>query len=88
MRPPRVIRCVCLLFDPLVPVVAIPIESARAMPVKDDLVTTKDESRRLVLIANVERVLEPVLNVGAPLHILSSCPYLSSGNCKLPEECL
>lgn len=34
-----------------------------------DIVTTQDPGGRLVLVADVQRVIEPVLDISAPLHI-------------------
>lgn len=54
MRPPRVIRRIRLLPYPLVPIVAISVECACAVTIEDNLVAAEDESRGLVLVANIE----------------------------------
>lgn len=69
MRPPRVIRRILLLLYPLVPVVAVPIESANAMPVYADIIAAKDPCSRLVLVSHGQGVVEPIGDVGAPLSL-------------------
>lgn len=83
MRPPRVIRRILLLLYPLVPVVAVPIESANAMPVYPDIIAAKNPCSRLVLVSHGQGVVEPVGDVGTPLPLpLSACQdpgvYISS----------
>lgn len=51
MRAARVIRCVCLLFDPLVPVVTIAYESPDTMAIDPHVIASENECRRLILVA-------------------------------------
>lgn len=67
MRATRVIGCVRLLLDPLVPIVSVAVQCPDTMPIDADVVTTNYKRRRLVLVSNRERRVQPVLNVGAPL---------------------
>ena len=64
----RIIRCVGLLLDPLIPVVSVAVQSTNAMAINADIVTAKNEGRGLVLIANWKRCIEPILDVSAPLQ--------------------
>lgn len=69
VRSARVVGGVVLLADEVVPVVTVAVESAGAMALDADIVATQDPGGRLVLVAHVQRVVEPVLNVGAPLEM-------------------
>lgn len=67
VRAARVVGCVFLLFDPLVPVVAVSIEGADAMAIDTDVVPTEHECGGLVLVSIWNGCVEPVLNVCTPL---------------------
>ena len=67
MRSTRVVGAVLLLLDPFVPDVPVAVQGASAVPVDDNVVSTEDESSRLVLVADIQRVLEPIINVLAEL---------------------
>lgn len=57
-----------MLLDPLIPDVPVSIQGAAAVPVEDDAFSAKNKRSRLVLIPNVQRVFEPILNVCAELY--------------------
>lgn len=67
VRAARVVGRVVLVGDPEVPGIAVAVEGAGAVAVKDDVAAAEDEGRRLVLVADVEGGVEPVGNVCAPL---------------------
>lgn len=67
VRSTRVVGCIWLLHDPLVPVVSVSVQCTDAMAIDPDIVTPEDERRRLILVANRKRRVQPVLDVSAPL---------------------
>lgn len=71
MRSSRKIGLVCLLRDEFVPGIPVSVEGSVAVAVNLYLVTAEDKRRGLVLVADLERVLEPVLNIFAPLRALN-----------------
>lgn len=68
MRPAGIVGRIRLLFYPLIPSVAITIERAHAVAIDPDIITSEDKRSRLVLIADIQRVVQPVLNVSTPLQ--------------------
>ena len=74
MRPSGEIGLVLLMRDKLIPSISVAIQGAGAMAVNVNVVSAHDESGRLVLVADIERVLQPVLDICAPLLIISQDP--------------
>jgi hypothetical protein len=66
-RSSRIVGRVGLFADPLVPVVTIAIKSTCSMAVDLEVVTTENECCRLILVTDWEGVIEPVLDICAPL---------------------
>jgi hypothetical protein len=64
----RIVRCVGLLLDPLIPVVSIAIQRTDPVTIDADVVAAKDESRGLILVTDRKGCVEPVLDVSAPLR--------------------
>lgn len=67
MRPSRVIRCIRLLPNPAVPQSSAAIQNTCSKTIELDSISTKDPRCGLVLIADEERVVQPVQNVRSPL---------------------
>lgn len=67
MWPAGIVGRVRLLADPLVPVIAIAIERSCPVAVDANIITAKYQCRRLVLVPDIHRVVEPVLDISAPL---------------------
>jgi hypothetical protein len=63
-----IVGLVFLLGDEPVPSIAVSVESAGAVAVDEHPVAAEDECRRLVLVSNLQRVVEPVLDVCTPLR--------------------
>lgn len=66
-----IVRSVLLLLNPLVPIVAVAVECTLAVAIDYNIVTAQDESSGVILVSNVERVVEPVINIGTPLYAIS-----------------
>ena len=62
-----VIGCVWLFLDPLIPVIAIAIESAYSMATDANIIASEDKGGRLILIPDREGVVQPILYIGTPL---------------------
>lgn len=69
MRPSGVIRLVRLLADERIPHISISIQRAHSAATHPHILAAKHKRRRLVLVADRQGVVEPVLNIGAPLYI-------------------
>lgn len=67
MWPAGIVGRVRLLSDPLVPVIAITIERSCPMAVDADIITADYQGSRLVLVPDIHGVIEPVLDISAPL---------------------
>lgn len=62
-----VVGTILLLLNPLVPDVSIPIESASAMSIDNNVFSSENKSSRLVLVPDIKGIFEPILDVGAKL---------------------
>lgn len=65
--PTGVVGRVGLLFDPLIPVVAIAIEGSCTMSIDTDVVSAEYERSGLVLVADCNGMIEPVIDICTPL---------------------
>lgn len=63
----RVVRSVWLFSNPFVPVVSVAIKRAFSVAIDLQIISAENEGCRLVLVADREGVIEPVLDVCAPL---------------------
>ena len=68
VRAAGVIGCVFLLFDPLVPVIAVSVEGTDTMAIDTDVIPAEHKRCGLVLVAIRNRCVKPVLDVGTPLE--------------------
>lgn len=69
VRSARIVGCVGLLANPLIPIVTVAIKSSRPMAIDAHVVAAEDEGRRLVLVTDVQRIREPVRDVRTPLRV-------------------
>ena len=67
MWPPRVVRRIRLLANPLIPIVPIAVERTDAVAVDVNVVSAHNQRRRLVLVAHWQRMVQPVHNIRTPL---------------------
>lgn len=67
MWPAGIVGRIRLLPDPLVPVIAITIERSCPMAVDADIITANYQCSGLVLVPDIHRVVEPVLDISTPL---------------------
>lgn len=65
----RIVARIWLLPDPFIPVVAVAVKGSLAMAINAHLVASKDERRGVILIANLDRIFQPVVDICAPLEI-------------------
>ena len=63
----RIVRCIGLLLDPLIPVVPVTIERTNTVAIDTDIVASENESCGLILIPNGKGRVQPVLDICAPL---------------------
>lgn len=74
----RVIGGIRLLPNPAIPRIPVSVKCSLAVAIEDYIITAQDEGRRLVLISNVERILQPVIDVCAPLEGMRRVPKTAS----------
>lgn len=67
MWPAGIVGRVRLLPDPLVPVIAITIKRSCPMAVDANIITANYKCSGLVLVPDIHRVVEPVLDISTPL---------------------
>lgn len=67
--PSGIVGPVRLFSDVRVPNVSIPVECPISMALNRDIIPSQNKGGRHVLIPNIQRGIEPVLDIRAPLHL-------------------
>jgi len=60
MGTPWVVGCVWLLLDPLIPVITVSVQVSNTVAIDAHIITGEHKGGRLILIANWQRMFEPI----------------------------